>query len=299
MPPAARPRTLVVLQNRTSVQSALLNGPRMIFKSRLAIERVFFAASAFLLVACTNDAGRPQGFGITVDTVRVLTYNIHHGEGVDEILDLERIASIIREVDPDLVALQEVDSVAFRTGRIDQAAELARLTELPSVFGAFMPYDGGAYGMALLSRWPLMESVNLRLPDGAEPRTALSATVTSPKTGRALRFVGIHLYQTDAERLAQAVRLEALLDRQEMPTILAGDFNSTPSSEVMARLGESWTIVAKGADHLTFPSYAPEREIDFVLVQPSDRFDLAEQRLMDEPVASDHRPVVVDLVFRD
>jgi endonuclease/exonuclease/phosphatase family metal-dependent hydrolase len=114
-----------------------------------------------------------------------------------------------------------------------------------------------------------------------------------------VRFVGIHLYQTEAERLAQAIRLEALLDRQEIPTILAGDFNSTPRSEVMSRLGESWAIVDKGADRLTFPSYAPEREIDFVLVQPSDRFDLAGQRLIDEPVASDHRPVVVDLVFRD
>jgi endonuclease/exonuclease/phosphatase family metal-dependent hydrolase len=271
----------------------------MIFQSRHTIVRVFTAASAFLIAACSGDAERPRGFGVAVDTVRVLSYNIHHGEGVDEVLDLGRIAALIREVDPDLVALQEVDSVTVRTERVDQAAELARLTELRAVFGGFMEYDGGAYGMALLSRWPLTESINLRLPDGAEPRTALSATVTSPKTGRVLRFVGIHFYQSEAERLAQAVRLEALLSRQDLPTILAGDFNSTPESEVMARLGESWTIVAKGADRLTFPSYAPEREIDFVLVQPADRFDLVRQRLMDAPVASDHRPVVVDLVFRE
>jgi endonuclease/exonuclease/phosphatase family metal-dependent hydrolase len=271
----------------------------MIFQSRRNARRVLIAASGFLLAACSGDAERSQGFSITVDTVRVLSYNIHHGEGMDEVLDLERIAALIREVDPDLVALQEVDSVTVRTERVDQAAELAHLTELRAVFGGFMPYDGGAYGMALLSRWPLTESINLRLPDGAEPRTALSATVRSPKTGRVLRLVGIHFYSTMTERLAQAVRLEALLDRQDIPTILAGDFNSTPDSEVMARLGESWAIVAKGADRFTYPSYAPDREIDFVLVQPSDRFDLVEQRLITDSVASDHRPVVVDLVFRD
>lgn len=201
--------------------------------------------------------------------------------------------------DPDLVTLQEIDSVTSRTNGVDQAAEIGRLTGLQPVFGRFMPYQGGAYGMALLSRWPITESSNYRLPDGVEPRTALSAIVASPKTGRSLRLVGIHFYRTDRERLAQAATLEELLGDDAIPTILAGDFNSTPDSEVMVHLASSWEVVAKGADHFTFPSYGPAREIDFVLIRPRHRFEVFAQRLLDEPVASDHRPVVVEIIFDD
>jgi len=232
------------------------------------------------------------------DTVRVLAYNIHHAEGMDGVLDLERIATLIRRVDPDLVAIQEVDSVTTRTGRVDQASELGRLTGLDPVFGSFMPYREGAYGMAVLSRWPIARSRNLRLPDGEEPRTALSIVVTLPASGGELRFVGIHLYATEEERTAQADRLEELLADSRVPTILAGDFNSTPQSAVLAKLGRRWRVVEKGEDHLTFPAWDPEREIDYILLRPTDGFRVLGQRLLDEPVASDHRPVVVDLVVR-
>jgi endonuclease/exonuclease/phosphatase family metal-dependent hydrolase len=232
------------------------------------------------------------------DTVRVLAYNIHHGEGMDGEVDLVRLATLIRTVDPDLVALQEVDSVAERTGRVDQAAVLARATGLHAVFGSFMPYQGGAYGMALLSKLPIRTSENLRLPDGAEPRTALVATVELPRTGEELTFVGVHFYRSDDERMAQARRLEERLSPRAGPIVLAGDFNSTPESEVMRRLARSWSVVDKGEDRLTFPSMDPEREIDFVLYRPAELVEVLWETLLDEPVASDHRPVVVDLVIR-
>lgn len=255
-------------------------------------------------LACAHPRPAPTGSvdrrGATgpPDTVRVLAYNIHHAEGMDGTLDLERIAALLRRVDPDLVAIQEVDSVTTRTGRVDQAAELGRLTGLEPAFGSFMPYREGAYGMAVLSRWPIERARNLRLPDGEEPRTAVSVVVRSPRTGRHLRFVGIHLYATEDERRAQAQRLEELLDETDAPTILAGDFNSTPESTVMAELHRRWRIVDKGEDHLTFPSFAPEREIDYVLLRPAAGFEVLGQRLLDEPVASDHRPLVIDLVVR-
>lgn len=251
------------------------------------------------LLACSGAHQPHQRPAGTADTLRILSYNIHHGEGMDSVVDLARIAALIRDVDPDLVALQEVDSVTSRTDSVDQAAELGSLTGLESLFGSFMPYRGGAYGMALLSRWRFAASENLRLPDGEEPRTALSAVVTLPRSGQRVRFVGIHFYRTDEERLAQAQRLEELLGDDAIPTVLAGDFNSTPGSDVMAHLAESWSVVDKGDDHLTFSSYAPDREIDFVLFRPAERFEVADQRLITEPVASDHRPVVVDLMVRE
>jgi endonuclease/exonuclease/phosphatase family metal-dependent hydrolase len=257
-----------------------------------------FALTAIAVAACGPKEPSVQMHVQKADTVRVLTYNIHHAEGMDEILDLERIAALIRAVDPDLVALQEIDSVTARTGAVDQAAELGRLTGLAHLFGSFMPYQGGAYGMALLSRWPIDGSRNLRLPDGDEPRTALGASVVSPRTGRSVRFIGIHFYRTEGERLAQATRLEAYLESDTIPTILAGDFNSTPGSAVMSLLQKTWAVVEKGEDRLTFSSFEPVREIDFVLFRPQDRFEVLDQWLVDEPVASDHRPVVVDFEIR-
>jgi len=254
----------------------------------------FHSLVPVLLIATVTAAAAQQS-----DTVRVLTYNIHHGEGMDSVLDLDRIAQLISDVSPDLVALQEVDSATLRTGAVDQAAELGRLTGLEAVFGAFMPYRGGAYGMALLSRWPVESVENLRLPDGEEPRSALSAVVASPRTGRQLRFVGIHFYRTDAERLAQARSLAEQIETEPRPTILAGDFNSRPGSEVMQYLAESWLVIAKGEDSFTFPSWAPDHEIDFVLIRPEESFRVLSERLLDEPVASDHRAALVELIIHD
>ena len=82
--------------------------------------------------------GQDPGPGAAADTIRILAYNIHHGAGMDGILDLRRVAALIRELDPDLVALQEIDSATTRTGGVDQAAELGRLTGLTPIFGRFV-----------------------------------------------------------------------------------------------------------------------------------------------------------------
>ena len=250
-------------------------------------------------IVITGMGGMPaNGSALQADTVRVLAYNIHHGGGMDSILDLDRIAALIRDVDPDLVALQEVDSVTERTLRVDQAEYLGRLTGLTPVFGSFMPYQGGSYGMAVLSRLPIERSENLRLPDGDEPRTSVMAVVRLPNSGAALRFVGVHFYRTEVERSAQAVRLEQHLAAESLPTVLAGDFNSLPGSRVMDELARSWQIVDKGDDNFTFPSWEPAREIDFILLQPRAAFEVLRHQTLDEPIASDHRPIVIDLVVR-
>ncbi len=233
----------------------------------------------------------------TTDTLRIVAYNIRHGEGMDERVDLTRIANLISGLAPDLVALQEVDRFVERTGYVDQPALLGKLTGMEAVFGEFMPYQGGQYGMAILSRWPVVTSHNHRLPDGAEPRSALALRVRSPKTGRELAFVGIHFYRTASERLAQAAHLAEIFASEKIPVILAGDFNSRPDSEVLDLLAESWQFIEKGRDHFTFPSTDPDREIDFVAYRPAQEFAVLSQRLHDEPVASDHRPLFVELLW--
>jgi len=248
-------------------------------------------------ISATAQSTAPS-VGVAVeDTIDIVVYNIHHGEGMDGRVDLERIAALIRAQDPDLVALQEIDSSTERTGRVDQARTLGRLTGLAPVFGEFMPYQGGGYGMAVLSRWPIIESANLRLPDGDEPRSSVSIRVRTP-SGIELRFIGVHFYQTEEERLAQADRLLELTSGDTVPVILAGDFNSTPQSAVMNALDATFTIADKGTDPFTFPSEDAEREIDFVLYRPGSRFEVIEHHPLDEPIASDHRPLFARLVIR-
>jgi endonuclease/exonuclease/phosphatase family metal-dependent hydrolase len=231
-------------------------------------------------------------------TLRLLTYNIKHGLGNDGEIDLERTAAVINALQPDLVALQEVDNGVERTGGVDQARRLGELTGMHAAFGDFMEYQGGHYGMAILSRYPIVESENHRLPDGAEPRSALAARVRIDDTGREIVFVGIHLYRTEEERLCQAKRVVDATAGESAPVILAGDFNSTPDSEVMSLIRGSWTLPDKGADRLTFSSDDPRREIDFIAYRPGEIFEVLEHRVIDEPIASDHRPVLLTLRMR-
>jgi endonuclease/exonuclease/phosphatase family metal-dependent hydrolase len=259
---------------------------------------VFVAVVAAGLAAAMVPATAPSADPAQVTTLRILTYNIHHGAGNDEVLDLERIARLIRSLDPDLVALQEIDNRTERTDRVSQAAELGRMTGLGSVFGPFMDFRGGQYGMAVLSDLPFVNPTNHELPEGPEPRSSLAIHVQLPDGAGELIFAGVHFYRTAEERMAQARRLLDVLESEDVPIILAGDFNSTPDSEVMSFIGETFATPDKGADHFTFRSDQPEREIDFIVYRPAHRFVVVESRVIDEPVASDHRPVLLVVEFR-
>lgn len=253
---------------------------------------------AVLLAGCSALPGGGSGSADRADTLRVMSYNIKHGQGNDGRVDLRRIADVINAQDPDVVALQEIDRRVDRTGGDDQARTLGSLTGLDHAFGAFMDYDGGEYGMAVLSRWPIVRVTNERLPDGDEPRTALKVRVRSPTTGREVVVVGIHFYRTDAERAAQAQRLVQTLEAETAPVILVGDFNSEPDSDVIDGFIDGWNVLSKGRDRFTFPSHRPEREIDYIMVRPARSFYVLAHEVLDEPVASDHRPLIADLVVR-
>ncbi len=247
--------------------------------------------------AVAAPTARSQQVAQEPTTLRILAYNIHHGAGNDEVLDLERIAELIRSLDPDLVALQEVDNRTERTGGVAQAARLGQLTGMSSAFGKFMDYQGGEYGMAVLSRLDYENPTNHVLPEGPEPRSSMAIRVQLPNGGE-LIFAGVHFYRTAEERMAQARRLLDVLGTEDVPVILAGDFNSTPDSEVMAFIGASFEIPDKGDDRFTFRSDRPNREIDFIVYRPADQFTVVELRVIDEPVASDHRPVLLVLEIR-
>lgn len=233
----------------------------------------------------------------TSSSVSVLTYNIHHGAGVDGKLDLERIAGVIDRSGADLIALQEVDRIVKRTGNVDQLQVLAGLTRMHPAFARFMEYGGGEYGLAILSRLPIESIRRIRLPPGkAEPRSALAIHVDHPGLG-SITFVCLHLdwLDDDTQRYAQAEALLAAIDNPTGIVILAGDFNDRPGSRTIRLMEKSFSNAAKPEKaHWTFPAPEPDHEIDFVMYRPMDRLEgLA--RVLDERVASDHRPVLAEI----
>jgi endonuclease/exonuclease/phosphatase family metal-dependent hydrolase len=92
---------------------------------------------------------------LATEPLRIVSYNIRHGAGLDGKVDLQRIAKVIAKEKPEVVTLQEVDQECTRSGSVDQAAELGRLLKMEHRFGKFMDFQGGEYGMAVLSRFPI------------------------------------------------------------------------------------------------------------------------------------------------
>jgi len=226
---------------------------------------------------------------VSADELRVMTYNIHHGEGTDRKFDLERIAKLILAEKPDLVAIQEVDVKTKRASGLDQAAELARLTGMHGRFGKFMDFSGGEYGQMVLSRFPVKKVTNHPLPNGTEPRAALAIEIELPD-GTPLTFVGNHLSGSAKQRLAQANELVNLFTKYFATTILAGDFNSEPDDPVTKLLQRHWQN--PDADKIvgTWPSSDPEVEIDYIFTPKKSKTTRYE--VIDEKVASDHRPLI-------
>lgn len=222
--------------------------------------------------------------------LRILCWNLHHGVGEDNKLDLERIAKVISEQKPDLVALQEIDRKCGRTKRVDQAAELARLTGLQMAFGKAMDFDGGEYGQAVLSRFPIASTQVHQLPGDGEPRIAFEAEVKID--GKPMRMVTVHLdHQQDARRLKQAETLAKSLENRHEPMVLAGDFNDGPESATVKAFAAQWKAAPKKDPKLTCPAATPSVEIDHILLRGLEAKEPA--TVLPEAVASDHRPLLV------
>ena len=231
--------------------------------------------------------------------ITVMSYNIHHAEGTDGKLDLERIAKIIQAQNPDLVALQEVDDRADRSGRVHQAAELGRLTGMDYVFGKAMDFQGGGYGQAILSRWPIKAQQVHQLPQraGREPRILLRTTIAPSSFGEMV-FGTTHLdHQIEEIRVEQVSEINRLLSptTSSVPVILAGDFNAVPVSAPMQVMASQWMDAAHGIAAPTIPATNPRRRIDYILCAPSKKWTTTQSKVLEEPIASDHRPVMSTL----
>lgn len=231
--------------------------------------------------------------------LRVVSYNIRHGAGMDGRVDLARTAAVLQALAPDLVALQEVDERVKRSGGVDQAQELGKALGMQARFTSFMDYQGGRYGLAILSRLPIRATRTIPLPPGDEPRAALLVEVELAN-GATVALVCVHFnwIADDTVRFDQARTLCASLDALPTPYLVVGDFNDQPGSRTLQLFAERTLGAAKPDDaRFTFPADAPRKEIDFVQAGPAARWQVRNVRVVDEAMASDHRPLLAVLTL--
>lgn len=226
--------------------------------------------------------------------IRVLTYNIHHGEGVDGKLDLPRIGRVIRDAKPDIVSLQEVDVRTERLKGRDTVRELERLTGLRGVFGESMPFQGGGYGNAVLVSGQVLGSRVFPIPasPNMEPRSLLLVETRPYRCAEDIAFLATHLdHRSETDRMAGADMANLPVS---LPAILAGDLNTTADSPVFGVLMKEWGN-ASSVEQPTIPVNEPKKQIDFVLFRPKAQWKVIDVKVLDEAVASDHRALLAVL----
>ncbi|MBE0678709.1 MAG: endonuclease/exonuclease/phosphatase family protein [Bacteroidales bacterium] len=245
-----------------------------------------------LFIFLISSPGWSQGVTDSSVVLRVLTFNIYHGATINGDFDLDYIANVIRDVDPDLVALQEVDFLTRRAKGYDLATELGWRLKMVSLFARAMHYDGGEYGEAILSKYSFVTTRSVPLPftGGHEPRTAVEVVTVLP-SGDTISFIGTHLDHTGdgTDRVLQAEMINEVFVQNRYPSILAGDLNAIPGSLPIRILEEVWTgSYDPLAPAPTYPSADPVKKIDYVMFYPEGRWRVISSEVIHDSVASDH-----------
>lgn len=277
----------------------------MTFNSR------FRSVAAFACAALISAAPPTALDAQTPDAARVLVYNIHAGKTVHGVASIDEIAALIKSTKADIVLLQEVDKGTKRSGNVDQPAVLAKLTGFHAAFGSALDYDGGKYGVAILSRWPILSDTLFHLPveppqtrsgGSMEPRGALRAMIKSPRG--TLAVINTHLDASGDDRWRKQeadsiVSLVAQTRKKSTLVIAGGDFNSTPESAVqaslrMSGLRDTWNECG-GGEGLSYPDSVPAKRIDYLFMTGGIQCKTAH---VVESRASDHRPVYFEVSLK-
>lgn len=255
------------------------------------LKKVFtcLAGLAFGLLFCQTADAQDD-----VITVRMLTYNIHHGAGTDDVVDLDRQAAAIGQADAEVIGLQEVDSCVKRSGYIPEAAILADKLGMYSTFGGAIPLTGGKYGVAILSKEPPLAVHHMPLP-GTEKRTLLVCEFQE------YVFATTHLDLNEDSCIASLpIILEEAASWGEKPFFICGDWNSEPTSTVIRTMKSNGFVMLNypaniNSTHYTFPAASPKKIIDYIASYGRVTRSIRKREVINEPVASDHRPVMVEV----
>ena len=234
-------------------------------------------------------------------SLKIMAYNIHHANppSKPDIIDIDAILKTIQAQNPDIVALQEIDANTTRSGKGNQAAVIAEKLGMNVFFGKAINYDGGEYGVAVLSKYPISEEKVHQLPTApgtnGEPRVLATVRIALPD-GTFIRFGSTHLdaQKADTNRLLQMEEIANIASEENLPMIVAGDFNAPPNTEVIDILDKHFARTCTNCEP-TIPVHNPVKAIDFIAFKPKELFSIKSHQVINEIYASDHLPIVAVL----
>lgn len=218
--------------------------------------------------------------------VRVMTYNVRNGHGVDGVKDIKRCAEVINDARPHVIAVQELDSMSRRNNKY-VLGELAQLTGYHDYYHRTIPYKGGAYGIGILSRKEAL-SVDFRpLPCRKEPRGLLIVEF------KKYYLLCTHLSLNQEDRVTSVGIIRDIVSKLDKPVFIAGDMNARPNSKPMKAFKE-FTQVLNDENKFTIPSNKPRSCIDYIL-GANGSFKVLKDYVYYGTIASDHLPLYVDV----
>lgn len=233
-------------------------------------------------------------FSVSAQTkVKMMTFNLRFGE----LATLDELAEVIKKENPDYVALQEVDvktarPMAKHQNGKDFLTELAFKTGMFGIYGKTIPYEGGYYGIGILSKYPFVETRKVKLPSvdpKKEPRVVLYG-ITEGSDGDSVVVACTHLdFSSSASRLAQVATVKETLESLPYPVILGGDFNAFPDAPEIKESFSNWSYLTNGQP--TFSTKNPKSKIDYIFGFPEKRWKLKSTEVINTKV-SDHFPVI-------
>ena len=224
------------------------------------------------------------------NTLKLMSYNIKNANGMDDVCNFQRIANVINNASPDVVAIQEVDSMTNRSGQKYVLGEIAERTQMHGYFAPAIDYDGGKYGIGLLTKQLPLRLQTLPLPGREEARTLILAEFAD------YIYCCTHMSLTEEDRMKSLELVKAFTSSSTKPLFLAGDMNAEPESGFIKKLQKDFQILSNPKQH-TFPAPDPKETIDYIatLKQNAKGFAVISAKVINEPMASDHRPILVEL----
>jgi len=224
------------------------------------------------------------------NTLKLMSYNIKNANGMDNVCNFQRIANVINNASPDVVAIQEVDSMTNRSGQEYVLGEIAERTQMHGYFAPAIDYDGGKYGIGLLTKQVPLRLQSLPLPGREEARTLILAEFAD------YIYCCTHMSLTEEDRMKSLELVKAFTSSSTKPLFLAGDMNAEPESGFIKELQKDFQILSNPKQH-TFPAPDPKETIDYIatLKQNAKGFAVISAKVINEPMASDHRPILVEL----
>jgi len=231
-----------------------------------------------------------------------MTYNIHVGVGMDKKLDLQRIADVINHERPDLVGLQEVDRNVKRTEGKDEIVELAAMTQMEFAFAPNLDYQGGKYGVAILSRFPIKGIVHRMFENKRETERRGMLKTEMQIDDKTVTFVTTHLdYQYEDGRLFETEQLMTFLEQVKGPLIVVADLNAVPEGSsyklMRTKFEDAWITGRAKGDGFSYPADKPLKRIDHIFYRTGERVR-AKKAWVVATLASDHVPVVAEIVIQ-